>query len=142
MWTYHECTFHGIPSFGTSKLARIFRLCCVVNTKLYSMRSSRKIVMYYTSSAELKNAKKRARFVFLCGAFAIRQLKMTADHIYGSLGKHFQTSTFAPYCYASGNLSHNLPILDCLKVLRRQQHWGSSSSRGRHKRLQGGEDKD
>ena len=114
MWTYHECTFHGIPSFGTSKLALIFRLCCVVNTKVYSMRSPRKIVMYYISSAELKNAKKRERFVFLCGAFAIRQLKMTTDHIYGSLGKCFQRSTFAPYCDVSGNLSHNLPIFDCL----------------------------
>ena len=71
--------------------------------------------MYYTSSAELKNAKKRAKFVFLCGAFAIRQLKMTPDHINGSLGKNFQPSTFAPYGDVSGNLSHNLPIFDCLK---------------------------
>ena len=53
--------------------------------------------------------------MFLFGAFAIRQLKMTADHINGSLGKNFQPSTFAPYCDVSGNLSHNLPIFDCLK---------------------------
>ena len=72
------------------ELAGIFHFCYVVNTKLYfSIRPPRNTVMYCTASDELKDAKKRARFLFLSGAFAVRRRKMTADQIYSLLEKHF-----------------------------------------------------
>ena len=39
-------------------------------------------------------------------------------------GKMLSTFNFAPYCDVAGNLSHNLPILDCLKGFEKTTELG------------------
>lgn len=114
-WTLDGCKFHDTPYFGPPNLAGIYRFCCLVNTKLHMVPASKKIVLYTTANEGFSDAKKRTRSVFLCGAFAICQLKMTAEEIYGLLEQHFLPTTLVSYCDLNGNLSHNLNILDCLK---------------------------
>ena len=113
--TLDGCKFQDTPYFGPSNLAGIYRFCCLVNTKLHMIPASKKIVLYTTANEGLAEAKKRARSVFLCGAFAMCQLKMTAEEIYGLLEEHLHSSNLAPYSDINGNVSHNLNILNCLK---------------------------
>lgn len=113
--TLDGCKFQDTPYFGPSNLAGIYRFCCLVNTKLHMIPASKKIVLYTTANEGLAEAKKRARSVFLCGAFAMCQLKMTAEEIYGLLEEHLHSSNLAPYCDINGNVSHNLSIFNCLK---------------------------
>ena len=114
-WTLDGCKFYDTPYFGPSNLAGIYRFCCLVNTKLYMIPTSKKIVLYTTAQELFSEAKKRTRALFLCGAFAVSQLKMTAEETCELLEQYYQPTSLASYCDLNGNLSHNLSILDCLK---------------------------
>ena len=114
-WTQESSKFKDSPYHGPSNLAEIYHMCFGLNTALYTVLASKKIVLYTSADEGPAEDKKRAKFVFLCGAFAICQLRMTAKEVYDVIMKHFLSSTLAPYCDFKGNLSHYLSILDCIK---------------------------
>ena len=116
-WTLDGCKFFDNPYFGPSNLAGIYRFCCLLNTKLHMVPANKKIVLYTTSQDGLSDVRKRTRAVFLCGAFAVCQLKMNAEEVCALMD--FQPNMLTPYTDVNGNTSHNLTILDCLKAFEK-----------------------
>lgn len=114
-WTLDGCKFTDTPYFGPSNLAGIYRFFCLVNTKLHMVPAAKKIVMYTTAEDGLHEKRKRTRAIFLCGAFAVSQLNMTAEEAYEAMAKQFKPNSLLPYCDINGSKSHNLSIFDCLK---------------------------
>ncbi|EDO38043.1 predicted protein [Nematostella vectensis] len=114
-WTLDGCKLFDTPYFGPSNLAGIYRFCCLVNTKLHMVPASKKIVMYTTAEDDLESTKKRTRAIFLCGAFAVCQLNMSAEEAYQAMERQFRPNSVMFYCDINGNKSHDLNILDCLK---------------------------
>lgn len=123
-WGLDGCKLLDTPYFGPSNLAGIYRFCCLVNTKLHVVPSSKKIVIYTTAHEGLTEMKKRTRAVFLCGTFAISQLNMSAEEIYTKMEREFRPNTLVAYCDMNGNTSYNLNVLDCLKAFEKASSLG------------------
>lgn len=116
-WTLDGCKFADTPYHGPSNLAGIYRFFCLVNTKLHMVPAAKKIVIYTTAQDSFQEKRKRTRAVFLCGAFAVSQLNMTAKDAYEMLDRHFKS--ILPYTDLNGNRAHNLTLLDCLKAFEK-----------------------
>ena len=123
-WTLDGCKLFDTPYFGPSNLAGIYRFCCLLNTKLHMVPANKKIVLYTTAQDGFSDIRKRTRAIFLCGAFAVCQLKMTAEEVYNMMEQQFRPNTLVSYSDMNGNTSHNLTILDCLKGFEKAMAFG------------------